>query len=265
MRRSQGTQANRCIKAILFDFDHTLFRFDDSIEWLRFALDRLDRTVEPVEMRALYERIEAARWWPEVLDEQRGCQRSPTTHQKALVSWFHRAGADGAIADALYQRLTDPDGWTPYSDVVRTVTALHESGVPVAVVSNVGWDIRPTFEHHGLGGLISTFVLSCEYGSEKPEPTLFLAACAELGVEPNDVLMVGDDPINDGAAVKVGLHVYLLPDQPMGGCRGLAPVFDVVHTTCACIDSPVRDATSSKDSPASALAINEGGTVNRSP
>ncbi len=265
MRRSQGMQAPRCIKAILFDFDHTLFRFDDSIEWLRFALDRLDRTVEPVEMRALYERIEAARWWPEVLDEQRGCQRSPTTHQKALISWFRRAGADGAIADALYRRLTDPDGWTPYSDVVRTVTALHESGVPVAVVSNVGWDIRPTFEHHGLGGLVSTFALSCEYGSEKPEPTLFRAACAELGVEPNDVLMVGDDPINDGAAVKVGLHVYLLPDQPMGGCRGLAPVFDVVHTACACIDSPVRDTTSSKDSPASALAINEGGTVNRSP
>jgi HAD superfamily hydrolase (TIGR01509 family) len=144
---------------------------------------------------------------------------------------------DSEIADAMYRRLTDPDGWTPYSDVVGTVTALHESGIPLAVVSNVGWDIRPTFEHHGLGGLINTFVLSCEYGSEKPETTLFIAACAELGVAPDDVLMVGDDPVNDGAAVKVGLHVYLLPERPLGGCRGLAPVFDVVHTTCVGTDS----------------------------
>lgn len=226
MRRSQG---NRRFEAVLFDFDHTLFKFDDSIEWLRFALDQLDRTVEPAEIRARYERIATTRCWPEVLDEQRGCQRSPTTHQKALLSWFRQAGVDDAIADALYQRLTDPDGWTPYSDVVRTVTALHESGVPIAVVSNVGWDIRPTFAHHGLGGLISAFALSCEHGSEKPEPTLFLAACAELGVKPNDALMVGDDPVNDGAAVRVGLHVYLLPNRPMGGCRGLAPVFDIVH------------------------------------
>lgn len=226
-------RANRCFEAVLFDFDHTLFQFDDSIEWLRIAYDRLGRAVEPAEVQAQYERIEAARSWPEVLDEQRGCQRSRTTHQRALHSWFCRAGMDNAIANTLYQRLTDPDGWTPYNDVVRTMTALHDSGVPMAVVSNVGWDIRPTFEHHGLGQLVSTFVLSCEHGSEKPEPTLFLAACAALRVDPTDALMVGDDPVNDGAAVRVGLHAYLLPDQPLGGCRGLAPVFDVVHASGA--------------------------------
>lgn len=224
-------RANRCFDAVLFDFDHTLFKFDDSIEWLRVALDRLDRTMEPAEVRALYERIEATRAHPDVLAEQRGCQRSPATHQRALASWFSRAGVDGAIADALYHRLVDPAGWTPYSDVLHTVTALHASGVPMAVVSNVGWDIRPTFEHHGLGQMITTFALSCEHGSEKPETTLFLAACAELGVDPNDALMVGDDPVNDGAAVTVGLHAYLLPYRSRGECRGLAPVLDVVHGT----------------------------------
>jgi hypothetical protein len=46
---------------VLFDFDHTLFRFDDSTEWLRVAFDRCGRGEDPVEFRALYDRIEDAR------------------------------------------------------------------------------------------------------------------------------------------------------------------------------------------------------------
>jgi FMN phosphatase YigB (HAD superfamily) len=83
--------------------------------------------------------------------------------------------------------------------------------------------------HHGLRGLVDGFALSCEHGSEKPEQTLFLVACAQLGIDPNDALMVGDDPVNEAAAVRSGLHVYLLPDQPMGGQRGLAPVCELVR------------------------------------
>jgi len=40
--------------------------------------------------------------------------------------------------------------------------------------------------------------------------------------------MVGEDPVNDGAAVHVGLHAFVLPAQPMGASRGLAPVLDLV-------------------------------------
>jgi FMN phosphatase YigB (HAD superfamily) len=46
---------------VLFDFDHTLFQFDDSVAWLRFALERLGRPLDPDQMQALYERIEEAR------------------------------------------------------------------------------------------------------------------------------------------------------------------------------------------------------------
>ncbi|MGB3438282.1 MAG: HAD family hydrolase [Actinophytocola sp.] len=214
--------------AVLFDFDHTLFQFDDSIAWLEVALRRLGRDTEPADVRALYDRIEAARDGPEVIEAQRGCQRSPGAHRAALDSWFRGAGADGPVADALYGRLTDPVGWTPYSDVAATMASLSAAGIPIAIVSNVGWDIRPTLRHHGLSGLVDGFALSCEHGAEKPEQTLFLAACAELGVRPGDALMVGDDPVRDGAAVRSGLHVYLLPDRPMGGQRGLAPVCDLV-------------------------------------
>lgn len=231
------------VRAVLFDFDRTLFRFDDSIDWLRVALNRLDRAAEPDDVRALYERIEAARSLPEVLEEQRGCQRDPTTHRRALLSWFRRAGVDDAIGDALYNRLTDPVGWTPYSDTVRTMRTLRDRGIQLAIVSNVGWDIRPTFEHHGLADVVTTFALSCEHGSEKPEPALFLAACSELGAQPDEALMVGDDPINDAPAVKLGLHVFLLPDRALGGCRGLAPVIELASSLSLATVSGAGDAT----------------------
>lgn len=218
----------RRFQAVLFDFDHTLFQFDDSIAWLHAALQEAGDAMPQPTMQSLYDRLWAARSSPDVVAEQRNCQLSSHAHRAAHHSWFHRAGVDDPVAEALYRRLTGAAGWAPYRDAVGTLAAVRSRGVAVAVVSNVGWDIRPTFAYHGLDGMVDTFALSCEHGSEKPAPTLFLTACAALGVNPTDALMVGDDPINDAAAVRSGLHVFLLPDRPRGSWRGLAAVLDLL-------------------------------------
>lgn len=209
-------------RAVLLDFDHTLFTFDDSVDWVRVAQRSLGRDLDETAIRDRYERIEAARRWPEVVAEQRGSQCSPVLHRQAHRSWFRRAGIDEALAEAMYARLLSPAGWTPYRDVAVTLAALRAHRVPVAVVSNVGWDIRPTFAHHGFADQVDAFVLSCEQGVEKPNLTMFRVACEQLGVAPEEALMVGDDPVNDGAAVELGARFRLLPDCPPGGYRGLA-------------------------------------------
>jgi HAD superfamily hydrolase (TIGR01509 family) len=216
-------------KAVLLDFDHTLFTFDDSSNWVRTAHARLGRTATEARIKQVYDRIEAARRSPEVVREWRGCQRSTATHHAAVLSWFDRAGVDRILAEALYARLLSPDGWTPYRDVAATMTALRQQGVPVAVVSNVGWDIRPTFASHGIGDGVSTFVLSCELGAEKPDLAMFRAACYRLGVEPHEALMIGDDPVNDGASVRAGLRFHLLPDRNPGEDRGLASALELFN------------------------------------
>jgi HAD superfamily hydrolase (TIGR01493 family) len=222
------TVAAWCPQALLLDFDHTLFAFDDSIAWLRAASQDCAVTTDEVELQRLFQRIEAARTWPEVVEAQRGCQRSPALHREAILFWFQSAGAGAVLAEALYRRLTTPPGWLPYADVPEVLAALHRRGVAVAVVSNVGWDIRPTFAHYDLEAFVNTFVLSCEQGTEKPAISMFLAACAALGADPWEVLMVGDDPVSDGAALRTGAQVYLLPDRPRGGVRGLTPVLNVL-------------------------------------
>jgi HAD superfamily hydrolase (TIGR01549 family) len=214
-------------KAVLLDFDHTLFTFDDTINWVRTAHAQIGRAATEARIGEVYDRIEAARQWPEVVREWRGCQRSPVTHRAAILSWFDRAGMDRVLAEALYARLLSPDGWTPYRDVAATMTVLRQRGVPVAVVSNVGWDIRPTFESHGIGNDVTLFVLSCELGVEKPDLTMFRTACHRLGVEPHEALMIGDDPVNDGASLRAGLRFHLLPDRNPGEDRGLASALEL--------------------------------------
>jgi len=61
-------------------------------------------------------------------------------------------------------------------------------------------------------------------GVEKPDPAIFLAACAALGSAPERTLLVGDSHIADGGGVLAGLTVLLLPQVPRGAERGLSAV-----------------------------------------
>jgi len=56
---------------------------------------------------------------------------------------------------------------------------------------------------------------------------MFRAACYRLGAEPHEALMIGDDPVNDGASVRAGLRFHLLPDRNPGEDRGLASALEL--------------------------------------
>ena len=47
-----------------------------------------------------------------------------------------------------------PQGWLPYADTGPTLRTLHDAGIRVAVVSNIGFDIRPHFAAWGLAELM---------------------------------------------------------------------------------------------------------------
>jgi HAD superfamily hydrolase (TIGR01509 family) len=116
-----------------------------------------------------------------------------------------------------------PEGWSPYADTEATLRGLRAAGVPVAVVSNIGFDIRPLFKAWDLLDLVDAFVLSYEVGHCKPDLAIFSRACAELGVAPERAVMVGDTPA-DAAAVRAGLSALVLPAAGPGEVNGLAGV-----------------------------------------
>src|SRR4029453_11874850 len=145
---------------------------------------------------------------------------SAAYHRAAFTASFSAAeGMFEGLADAMYDRLTDPKSWTPCPDAKPTLGSLHQHGVRVGVVSNIGFDIRPIFSYYGLSDLVAAFALSYEHGIIKPDPALFELAMRALDVGPAETVMVGDN-VADSGAVLAGDRVYLLPPVVPGTEQG---------------------------------------------
>ena len=132
------------------------------------------------------------------------------------------------LGAAIYEAMHDPMQWQPYAAAARTMAGIHAAGVPIAIVSNTGWDVRTVFVAHHLDPLVSAYVLSYEVGAVKPATAVFDAACNALGVPANNCLMVGDDARADAGAVAAGLLVLLLPALAPGGDNGLDAALRIV-------------------------------------
>ncbi len=135
---------------------------------------------------------------------------------------------DPGLYDALYDRHRRPEAWQAYPDAAEVLAGLRRAGIAVCVVSNIGWDPRPVFRAHGLDALVDAYALSFEHGLQKPDPGLFRVACALIGLDPADVVMVGDDRHADGGAAALGCEVRFVDHLPVAerpdGLRSLGLV-----------------------------------------
>jgi HAD superfamily hydrolase (TIGR01662 family) len=134
---------------------------------------------------------------------------------------------DAAPADdygTLLQELgvADPDRfmdaehevWRPAHEALGSAQALLDSlrsrGIKTGLVANSWPDparlLRADVESFGLTAQFDVIVFSDEVGFRKPQPEIFLHALAQLGVDPENAMFVGDrlDTDVQGAA-QVGM------------------------------------------------------------
>ncbi|MFF2200501.1 HAD family hydrolase [Streptomyces sp. NPDC058145] len=226
--------------AVLFDFSGTLFRVESTESWLSAVLDEAGLALTGPELKEAAAALEAAGALPggadpvAVPEELAGLwavrDKSAEQHRAAYTGLCRRVPLPGpALHDALYERHMSPAAWSPYQDAADVLSTLRERGIGVGVVSNIGWDLRPVFREHGLDAYVDAYVLSYEHGVQKPDPRLFSAACEELGAEPRQVLMVGDDRTADGGAAALGCRVHFVDHLPVAQRPdALLPVLDLV-------------------------------------
>jgi HAD superfamily hydrolase (TIGR01509 family) len=222
--------ARRQVDGVLFDFHGTLAQVEDAVAWVVAAARDCGVDLERPRATALADRFVMAgraggplphRVPPHLADVWADRDLYVHCHRAAYTGLAETVTADvDGLADALYDRLLSVDGWALYADTADTLRALRTAGVPVAVVSNIGFDIRPLFAAWGLADLVDAFVLSYEVGRCKPDPAIFFTACASIGVEPEHTLMVGDSPA-DAGAVKAGCAALVLPAGDAGAVNGL--------------------------------------------
>jgi HAD superfamily hydrolase (TIGR01509 family) len=226
------------VRAVLFDVAGTLAMPEGRNAWLAGAAAALGLALDG-DAQALAAELEAAGRpggpYPATVPDDLAAvyaerDGGPAAHRAAYTGLLATAPSlpDRRLAAALYERILQPDGWVAYPDARPTLEALRDRGIRTAAVSNVGFDLRPVLDGHGLLGLLDATILSFEVGAAKPDPRIFAAACAALDVAPGHALMVGDHAAADGGAADAGIRTMLLPVSPAGEPHGLDAVLALV-------------------------------------
>lgn len=112
-----------------------------------------------------------------------------------------------AFFDDLYQRFALAESWKLYEDVLENLEMLREKGFRLAMISN--WDSRlpALIEKLGIHRFFEKVTVSALCGYEKPHPAIFQIALEDTGLQPAEVVYIGDDPFLDyQAARNAGLH-----------------------------------------------------------
>jgi putative hydrolase of the HAD superfamily len=114
------------------------------------------------------------------------------------------------------------------AESARTLTRLCEDTVPflgwlrshdvlTALVSNCADTTRAQLEYLGIVPLVDAVILSCEVGSMKPYPEIYVTALDELGVAAVDAVFIDDQPTYCVGAEAVGVRpIQIARDEANG-------------------------------------------------
>ncbi len=214
--------------AVLFDWRGTLFHDESNADWIRASASSIGRTVTDDEIAAISAAITRAEADPAIGLTRQRADASAEAHRESVLRQFKFAGLDEELSHAIYARDGCVDASFPYPDAPGVLRALKAGGCRVAVVSDIHYDLRAHFEHHGLREFVDAWVFSFEHDFQKPEPKGFLLALDLLQATPAEALMVGDRASRDGGAAAVGITTLILPAVPDFSVRGLDAVLRLV-------------------------------------
>jgi FMN phosphatase YigB (HAD superfamily) len=208
------------VDAVLFDFRGTLFNDEDDASWIRSAAASIGRVLSDEELTSILARGAEVAEDPEIRAALDRCDTSLEVHREANLRWLHAVGIDDELAIAIWGRDGHPDATYAFSDAAPVMRALKDHGLPIAVVSDIHYDIRAHFRNHDLDQYVDAYVLSFEHGIQKPDAAMFTLALDALGAAAYRALMVGDTPSHDGGAAHVGIQTFILPGPFQAGRTG---------------------------------------------
>ena len=110
--------------------------------------------------------------------------------------------------DELLNELDSPLPFTelvePFPDTAAGLAALRSDGWAIAIVADTGVAMIDVYRHHGLDAFIDAFVISEELGCTKPDPRMYHAGSAGVGLKPSQCVFVDDRAGNVRAAIALG-------------------------------------------------------------
>jgi FMN phosphatase YigB (HAD superfamily) len=84
-------------------------------------------------------------------------------------------------------------------------------GLKLGLISNLATPYKSPLDRLRLGGHFDVTLLSCDLGFRKPQPAIYQRMAQDLGLVPEEMVMVGDSPRSDHDGPKgMGMEAVLL-------------------------------------------------------
>jgi len=209
------------ITTITFDAGNTLLYCNPSpAEIYAVELARHGRAVTPEEVEPVF-----AGAWAELQErtppgiDRYGSQPGGEKQwwgaflREVLARLDHDAEWEPLLED-LYAAFSRPEVWRVYPETRITLETARDRGLRLAVISN--WDRRlpEILDGLDLTGYFETVAVSSIEGVEKPAAEIFERIIERLGVRPEEVLHIGDSPLEDYEGAQAAGMIPVLIDRP---------------------------------------------------
>jgi putative hydrolase of the HAD superfamily len=165
------------------------------------------------------------------LDRDRGKLTTAAAYDQALRG-LGISPADGLVDDLVRRDAEFSRAHTRlFDDTVPFLEWLRSQGILIALVSNCADTTRGLLEYLGVIPLVDAVVLSCEVGSAKPSPEIYVTALTDLGVAAADAVFIDDQPTFCVGAEAVGVRPIQISRDGLGGAAiGVGWDFPVIHS-----------------------------------
>ena len=180
-------------RALSLDLDDTLWPIWPAIERAELALDAFLREHCPRtaanfpihRMRKLREQVAARH--PEYAHD------FSQQRKLSLLHALETSGDPGHHLEPAYEAFIASRNQVDFYPDALAALARLSARWPVAALTNGNADLARI----GIDGHFRCFISARDQGHAKPDTPIFLATCERLGLEPAQVLHIGDDPLLD--------------------------------------------------------------------
>jgi HAD superfamily hydrolase (TIGR01509 family) len=213
------------IRAILFDFGHTLVDFKRTQEALHAAYQQIRDRVEAVaymEVPELLDLVERVAGGVDQLVTESYEQRRMEEVDQAEMFRQAFSGIGFDLPDDVIEHIVALDhsaysnSITVEPEVLHTLEHLRQNAYRMGLVSNISLRpdlMRADLERMGLAHYLDATVFSSEVGVRKPDLRIFREALDRLGVEPAETVFVGDRLYDDVSGAQAAAMRAVLTRQ----------------------------------------------------
>ena len=205
------------IKAVFFDFYHTLVRYEPPREELQArALQEFGIEVSPEVFRRpiviadefIYQEITRT---PLSQRSEKDKMALYARYQGILLKEAGIEANEQLILGLLGKMRQFDMKLVLFDDVMPVLADFKGRGLILGLISNVDRDIAPLLNELGLTSLLQVVVTSQDVGFNKPQPEIFREALKQAGVQAAEAIYIGDQyQIDVIGAKKAGMEGVLL-------------------------------------------------------